>query len=704
MNTRALSLAGVQALWAAMTVAALAACDGGVAPSAGEPDVPGAIVGELQTMVADYPDGTSERIYYLDRKDQPGEQVHLLFDHEPVLPQTNRLAVWGQREADGLRVTRFEGVVANEDVAPSFESAIIGADPKPRTAAFVLVDLGSGVNTTADSANSKVFTPGSTFAAVYDQMSYGILKFSGDVLGPFSTQMATACDYTGVKNAIKPLITGTYQHYMWYFGSNVSGCAWSGIGAEGSASRPQSDAWYNASTGCTVLVQEVGHNLGWMHSSTLKCTGAAFVDDPTSCTSSEYGNRMTPMGSGCGQLNGHDLWYAGLISGCNAVKVTSSGTFNLMALESPCDGIQVIQIPMNNTTRQAKPQQGNNQPLLNYYLELRGPTGLDTSIKTPAVYVYAGDNIHAATKTSNWSWLLDMNPSTTSSFDGLTVGQSFMDPDGSITITVNSADATKAEIQIDIQGGAGGGPMCMDGSTLSAPGPVDCGAGSGTGSGGAAGGTGGASASGGRSGSGGVTGAGGRGTGGGTGAGGRGGSSAPGTGGVTGTGGAGTGTGGSTTTTGSGGGSTTTGSGGGSVTGAAAPGHGGSGGAPGAISTGGAGPANGSGGASVSGEATPTVTGGCACSTGPGTGWSHAGGAAGAALFGLLALAGRRRQRSRASSGSAHRPGARLGPPSSSAAPTGPRSREPVGNRPVATVDRLAIAEARGLPVPTSPD
>jgi hypothetical protein len=267
------------------------------------------------------------------------------------------------------------------------------------------------------------------------------------------------------------MITGTYNHYMWYFGSKVSACAWSGIGSEGNASRPQSDAWYNASTGCTVLVQEVGHNMGWMHSSTLACTGASFVDDPTTCKSSEYGNRMTPMGSGCGMLNGHDLWYGGLIGGCNGVKVTTSGTFNLMPLENACNGIQAIQIPMVKTGRMAKPEQGNNQPLKNYYLEYRTKTGQDSSV-TQGVYVYAGDDIHVATKTSNWSWLLDMNPSTTNTFDGLAAGGSFTDPTGEIKITVMSEDASKAVVQIDVQGGAGAAPTCIDSSTLTAPGPA----------------------------------------------------------------------------------------------------------------------------------------------------------------------------------------------------------------------------------------
>ena len=226
---------------------------------------------------------------------------------------------------------------------------------------------------------------------------------------------------------------------------------------------------------------------------------------------------MTPMGSGCGMLNAHDLWYAQLIGGCNGVKVTASGTFNLFPLENACNGIQAIQIPMITTGRMAKPEQGNNQPLKNYYLEYRTKTGLDASI-TSAVYVYAGDDIHVPTKTSNWSWLLDMNPSTTT-FDGLAAGGSFTDPNGEIKVTVMSADTTKAVVQIDVQGGAGAAPTCIDNTTVEAPGPVDCGSGPATGTGGATG----AGGAGGTTGTGGATTTGSAGRGGTTGSAGRGG-------------------------------------------------------------------------------------------------------------------------------------------------------------------------------------
>ena len=81
------------------------------------------------------------------------------------------------------------------------------------------------------------------------------------------------------------MITGTYDHYMWYFPQTGS-CGWSGLANVGTPQRPSKDTWYNGSSGCVVLAQEIGHNFGEMHSSSLACSGASFSNTPTSCTPS----------------------------------------------------------------------------------------------------------------------------------------------------------------------------------------------------------------------------------------------------------------------------------------------------------------------------------------------------------------------------------------------------------------------------------
>src|SRR5262249_38541757 len=198
-----------------------------------------------------------------------GDRLRLNFlpqlGEAPQLTSGDRIGVWGDRLSDQFQVSRYIVIPPAED---TITSALIGATPKPQTAVFVIVDVGGGSNITNDSANSTVFNPGSTFSSVYDKMSFGIMKMTGDVQGPFSYPMTT-CDYSGLQKAVKPMVTGTYNHYMWYFGSKVSACNWSGIGSEGDGTRPPSDARDNGRTRCARAGHEGGRKKGRKHTGTL---------------------------------------------------------------------------------------------------------------------------------------------------------------------------------------------------------------------------------------------------------------------------------------------------------------------------------------------------------------------------------------------------------------------------------------------------
>jgi MYXO-CTERM domain-containing protein len=647
----------------------------------GVADGTGAVTGTVRSYIVDSRDGKSRRLRFLELGDPVVRRVKLAFTDAPDVSAGDRLRVWGDERDGELVVSRFEKLTTANDTGAdglTFRS-LTTVTPKTQKNAFVLIDVGGGVNLTTASATSTIFTPGKNFAGQYSLLSYGGAVYSGDILGPFSYPM-TGCDWDGMATAMRKKVPTGYDHYMWYMGSMVNACDWSGLGSEGSAATPETESWFNRATDCGTLVQEVGHNNGWMHSSTLKCPGAPFADDPVGakCTTDEYGNLYSPMGFGdCGHFVAMDKWYGGYFGGCNMVKVVSSGTFNLMPIEIPCNGIQGLQIAMPKTTRTFTAEQDDRPTALkNYYLELRvnGTPGETTLIKAPTVLVVAGDNLGSTSRASTHTFLLDMNPST-NSYDGLTAaGQSFSDPAGGLTFSVMSIDSTHATIQVTYTNGSGAGPTCMDGSMLMGPGPIDCGAttgtgGAGGGAGGAGGGAGGASGASGGAGRGGTGGGGGSTTG------------AAGRGGTTGSAGAGgrdgaTGAAGTTGSAGTTGGAGTTGNagttGGGGTTGAAgttaSAGTTGTGGATspsgvaGSIGPGiagasgvGTGGSTGSGGQVIvtgrggaqaggaPGEVVGPITGGCACSTAPeGTGgWALAW-----LAFGLIA-ARRRKSSSR---------------------------------------------------------
>jgi hypothetical protein len=234
------------------------------------------------------------------------------------------------------------------------------------------------------------------------------------------------------------------------------------------------------------------------------------------------------------------------------------------------------------------------------------------------------------------TWFLDTNPATTN-LDGLVAGGMFADPGGGLTIRVESLDAMKATIRVEIAGAPEGtAAACLDGTTLpgTGPGPESCAAapasingapppvipdgGAGTGGSGAGG-----------SGAGGSGGAGGnRDAAGGSGAGGSGGSGSGGSG----TGGAGgSGTGGGTGGTSSGAGGST--GSGGSGTGGARPGTGGSNAGRGGTT------GSGTGGSNGTGQDPPVVPGGCGCEVG---GVDRAAGGWPALAFGIVLWFARR--------------------------------------------------------------
>jgi hypothetical protein len=470
----------------------------------------GALRGTLGIYIADRDDGSAETRYVLLSGD---DERTLLFDREPDLPPGASLQVWGDVTPAGLRVSSFEVLTPAVGTA---RQELIGATPLPeRSFAFVLVDIGGGVNLTATEAQRRLFGTAAGDNSVkqyYDEVSYGTQPIGGSVFGPIRHTMS-GCDTRGVVSALRSQIPGTFQHYLWYFGSRNSSCSWSGLAETGTPESPNNDTWYNASAGCVVLVQEPGHNFGMAHSSSMACGSAPFADNPESaCTHSEYGDRYDPMGGGCDHMNVWQKTYQGWLQKCNAVRANSTATFTLLPVELACNGIQALQIPMPKVRPFTRSGGGGSETTENlgyYYLELRTKRGFDADMAVaPTVLVHVAEDFRNRTQRARHTWILDMDPSTRT-INGLNAGQSFTDPAGGVSFAVQAVSAESATIQVTINGGTGAA-TCLDGSTLAPPGPSTCTSGNGGGTGGS-GGTGGAAGSGGAAGTGGAAGSGGSG-------------------------------------------------------------------------------------------------------------------------------------------------------------------------------------------------
>jgi MYXO-CTERM domain-containing protein len=470
---------------ACVLLLALAGCLAELPTAEGpEPPAPGAVRGELVLYTLSFDDGTSEEQYFLrvgGRGGDEGLERRLYLSREPELPAGSLIDVWGAPIGDGLEVSRLEPVRTRDDGLEQVARKLIGAPPqRARSFAFVLVDVGGGVNLTVEEANRRLFSnmPMMGNASVrqyFNEASYGRQDVAGQVFGPFQYTM-TGCSTRPLANALKPMIPGTFDHYLWYMGSRVMACGWTGLASGGTAARPSKDTWYNASAGCGVLIQEPGHNFGMRHSAGMTCMDGAvpFLDVPQDvCVHSEYGDSFDPMGrGGCKHMNSFQKTYVGWLGKCNMAEVTTSGTYTLLPIELPCNGIQSLQVPMAKARPFFRSGGGGSAgitELTHYYLELRAPHGIDRQLQ-PQVQVRVSNDTRMANQRPTHTWFLDMAPAMGQ--QGLLTGGSYTDPAGGITFTVESLDAKQATVRIEIAGSTPGGPArCLDESTVMAPGP-----------------------------------------------------------------------------------------------------------------------------------------------------------------------------------------------------------------------------------------
>ena len=470
------------ALGAALLVAL--GCSGDPAEWALQAATPAqAVRGELVRYVAFYdeargPAGPAET--YALRPLGTEEEVPIEFAAAPHLSAGALIDVWGERKAGTLVVDRFQ-VVENPRAVESVQQPVIGGPPyRPRSFAFVLVDISNGavpVGLSPEEAAERLFGitagMGPSVRQYFVEASYGRQEVTGQVFGPVSFTM-TGCNTSALTQTLTPLIDGNYDHYLWYFHPRNPSCGWTGLAQGGRPDRPSKNTWYNAASGCVVLVQEPGHNLGMNHSSAMKCPSTPFVDEPsTICSHQEYGDRYDPMGNGCGHMNAFQKAYQGWFDRCNLVEVTSSSTFTLLPLEVACNGVQALQVPMPRS--RVFSHAGGLTELTHYYLELRAPLGIDEKLTPqPVVQVRVSNDTRSRTQRGVHTWLLDMKPGT-GALDGLAEGESFTDPTGSPRIIVESVGAFSASVRVEIDGGEGAA-ICMDGSELvgSGPGPESC--------------------------------------------------------------------------------------------------------------------------------------------------------------------------------------------------------------------------------------
>ncbi len=417
--------------------------------------------GVYERRIADYPDGRAETLHVLT---QPGTGVVLDVTPEqyPVLERGATIRVRGQR----IDHEHFH-VEAVKQVVPPPQMLIDPEKRDPRRIAFVMVEWGIPGGVAKEAAKVEMFTGSDSTNVFYQEVSYGMEKIVGNVFGPFEISEPTGCNMdslgTQARNAMAAAgyDTEEFKQFMYFF-PRYSECGWSGLASVGSPLSAARDSWYNGAFGCVVRAQEIGHNYGMGHSHSLSdCRDATdtLVPYEQNCADayndndadeySEYGDSYDPMGGGCAHINSVQKAYMGWIEGCNIVTGDSDGTFNLMAVELPCDGGQAIRFPMGDGDY--------------YYLEYRRPLGTFDGPKGLVGVLVRVARGHSGSRRPS-PHILDMNLNGPGSF--LHAGDTYVDYQDRLTISVLEENDTHAVVQVTFPGGGSGADPVCDGGAI----------------------------------------------------------------------------------------------------------------------------------------------------------------------------------------------------------------------------------------------
>jgi len=306
-----------------------------------------------------------------------------------------------------------------------------------------------------DNPTAQPFTSADVQNVVFTQTSNWDLANSlqqtwltGDVAGWFTIPVASSnCDTGSIASDGKAAAQasgynlGNYDRFIYLMASN-SGCSsWWGYATIGG-----SDVWVNGKYQFTthIVAHEMGHNFGLYHAHTDDCGTAVLC---SSGTLSEYGDWIDVMGKPFYSQDGHfDSFHKEQLGWLNSgaqppiTTVTSDGSYTLSPYETQDSNPKALKILQSSNSSE------NNY----YYVEYRQAIGADSFLSGYSD-ILGGIVLHSASPSNaNSSDLLDMTPTSPSSFNhpGLVVGKSYTDSIAGVSITPTAVSSTGATVQV----------------------------------------------------------------------------------------------------------------------------------------------------------------------------------------------------------------------------------------------------------------
>lgn len=344
--------------------------------------------------------------------------------------------------------------------------------------AVILVNFQDNTTQPKTSAQSNTLVFGNVSDFLWEN-SYHHTFLSGDTFGWFTLPMSGAvCDTdTLVREANDAAVAaganlGAYAQVIYMFPKTP--CTWAGLGAIGP--NGQKIVYVNGANAFDqrVIAHEMGHGFQLDHSDALEC-GAASVG--STCSDLDQASPDDTMGSRAGHYNVFQKERLGWLgaSGMPAITtVTASGRYTLEPLETQTTGVKALKIRQGTdpATGQA----------VWYYLEYRQAVGFDSILASVGTLTKGVSIIRGMpSNTGSVNTMVDTTPesntlSRLSDFeDGtLLAGRSYTDAGAGVTISVVSADANGAVVDVTVAAGGGGsGGTCTRASpAVSVSGPT----------------------------------------------------------------------------------------------------------------------------------------------------------------------------------------------------------------------------------------
>lgn len=289
----------------------------------------------------------------------------------------------------------------------------------------------------------QLFGSSGSLSEFFTQASYGKLKLTGKVFGPFTIPLAQTCDAAQVftpaitaARADPNFIDDNQQPIVIIAPFGPVPCGWVGY----SAGYNHLIAVSTSAPGfLRAVAHELGHDLGLLHASSYDCGTVAVAVNTSACQMDEYGDTYDVMGSdipGVADFNGVQKEFLGWLNAGNEQMVSGNGTFALQPIEISSSNLKVLKIPRKV-----------NEYL---YVEYRQPVGADQDLGANASNVFSGALLHIAPNNSPKSYLINPNPSSGAGDIALAVGQNFTDPLTNTAISVVSQTSQALTVRVTL--------------------------------------------------------------------------------------------------------------------------------------------------------------------------------------------------------------------------------------------------------------